>query len=232
MVDYQPRPTTGGVRPGWFFAKRSFAQQGEDLVLERVLNSRLIEPIEAPGFFVDVGAYHPVLSSVTHLLHLRGWRGMAIDASGTTEKLFRRYRPKDIFVRAVVGYEDGVQVPFHFSSSGSFSQINTKYPSAGESYVSETMGQISLDAELERQGIKKIDVLNLDIEGAEFEALQGLNIGKYTPSVIVVEIHADDMRQVMDSAVSKFLLAEGYTLVASCVISHFFVSQVKPVSSG
>lgn len=198
--------------------------------MERVLNTRVSEEIQPPGFFVDVGAYHPVLSSVTHLLHLRGWRGMAIDASDTTEKLFRRYRPKDIFVRAVVGSEDGVQVPFHFSSSGSFSQINTKHPSAGENYVAVTMAQISLNAELERHGINKIDVLSLDIEGAEYEALQGLNIKKYSPSVIVVEIHADDMQQVMDSAVSKLLRAEGYALVASCVISHFFVRQSRPVS--
>lgn len=51
----------------------SFAQNGEDIRLLRAF-------IEQPtGFWVDVGANHPINDSVTKLFSLRGWRGINVE---------------------------------------------------------------------------------------------------------------------------------------------------------
>jgi hypothetical protein len=51
----------------------SYAQNFEDVMLERALAE-----IEN-GFYVDVGAWHPDLDSVTRHFFGRGWRGVNIE---------------------------------------------------------------------------------------------------------------------------------------------------------
>ena len=205
------------------FRKLSFAQQGEDLILDRVLRTRSHKLDQNSGTFVDVGGYHPVLSSVTALLHLRGWQGVSFDASDQSQVLFRKYRPRDTFVRAVVGAEDGVEVPFFVAAgTGDFSQINTKYPLENEKYAEVRLPQISVSAELHRLGLTKVDVLCLDIEGAELEVLSTFDFETFRPHVVVVEIHAPNLEVVLATPVARLLESKGYKLVGSCVISHFF----------
>lgn len=50
-----------------------YGQDGEDLILDRMLER------QADGFYVDVGAHHPVRSSNTYLFYRRGWRDININ---------------------------------------------------------------------------------------------------------------------------------------------------------
>lgn len=205
------------------YIRPSFAQQGEDLVLDRVLKTRVSPKIEEPGIYADVGAFHPILSSVTHLLHLRGWSGIAIDPSPTAKKLFQESRPNLYFSQSVVGEKDLCRVPFYLSSEEyEHTQTNSKFPGGGANRR-VYKNQVNLDSELLRSGLRHIDVLCLDIEGAELEVLSNLNFNRWNPRVVVVEIHASDLQKVLQSPVAKILLDNDYRLVASCVITHFFV---------
>ncbi len=51
----------------------SYAQNGEDVVLARVFGDR------RAGFYVDVGAGHPVVDSVTKHFYDLGWRGINVE---------------------------------------------------------------------------------------------------------------------------------------------------------
>lgn len=205
------------------FARNSFTQQGEDLVLERVLRSVIgMDPGEK-GTYCDVGAYHPLRGSVTNRLHIRGWRGISFDASAKSERLFGRYRPSDQFVQAVVGKEDETEVSFYLADEGNgYSQLNSKYPVSQDGFVQVSLRQVNLTAELSRLGVSQLDVLCLDIEGAEHEVLASFNFRRFKPSVIVVEIHVEDLSQVVGGPIGTLLMEHGYRLVASCVITHFF----------
>ena len=90
------------------YLKRSFAQQGEDLVLDRIITRNLkisYNNIETNNY-IDIGGFHALENSVTYLLYLRGWSGLIFDASIETQKSFRKLRPRDDFVRKIVGKED------------------------------------------------------------------------------------------------------------------------------
>jgi hypothetical protein len=52
----------------------SYAQNYEDILLGRALR-------KSEGFYIDVGANHPVFHSVTKLFHDRGWRGINVEPS-------------------------------------------------------------------------------------------------------------------------------------------------------
>ena len=60
-------------RDEWRFVRPHFSQYGEDLLVDVMLSH-----VER-GCYVDVGAFHPIHFSNTHLLYRRGWRGVNID---------------------------------------------------------------------------------------------------------------------------------------------------------
>ena len=51
-----------------------YGQDGEDLILDRLLDG------QKSGFFVDVGAHHPVRFSYSYLFYRRCWRCINSDA--------------------------------------------------------------------------------------------------------------------------------------------------------
>ena len=63
----------------------------------------------------------------------------------------------------------------------------------------------------------------VDVEGGEYEILKGIDFKKYTPSIIIVEIKADNIHEGINHKISELLLKHGYELHAVCVISYFFV---------
>lgn len=206
--------------------RSSFSQQGEDLIVDRILSRVLKRDLSAQGFFLDVGAFHPVSHSVTYLLYLRGWKGVAFDPSSATHKAFKKFRPEDTFVEAVVGDEDGKEVDFYFApSSDDMNLINTKYPEPDQEYRHARFSQVNLNEELHRLNAPEIDVLNIDAEGAELEILKSLDFAKWAPKVIAVEIHGNNMLKALETDVAKFILEQGYRPVGSAVITYFFAKE-------
>lgn len=83
------------------FATKCYSQEGEDLLLSRILGDK------KDGFYVDVGAHHPFRFSNTYLLYKQGWRGINIDAMPGSMKLFNRFRPRDINIECGVASGGG-----------------------------------------------------------------------------------------------------------------------------
>ena len=69
----------------------------------------------------------------------------------------------------------------------------------------ETLENI-LDNELSDSN-KTIDLLSLDTEGYEFEILNGLNLKKYSPKYLLIEIYKDQYDKIV-----KLLFSNGYKL--------------------
>jgi hypothetical protein len=47
----------------------------------------------------------------------------------------------------------------------------------------------TLEKILDGVNVKNIDLLSLDVEGYEFEVLKGLNLNKYRPTYLLIEIY-------------------------------------------
>ena len=63
------------------YRRTSFSQQGEDLLVDRVIQFGLQNPKMLCKRYVDIGSNHPIDNSVTYALYLRGWSGVAFDPS-------------------------------------------------------------------------------------------------------------------------------------------------------
>ena len=77
--------------------KEYFSQDGEDFLLCKIIAT------ENPGFFVDIGAAHPIKGNNTYYFYRRGWRGLCVDASPGLDSLYQKQRPEDRFINAFVG---------------------------------------------------------------------------------------------------------------------------------
>jgi hypothetical protein len=66
-----------------------------------------------------------------------------------------------------------------------------------------------------------IDLLTIDVEGHDFRVLKSLDIAKYRPKIIVIEMH--DFAGIRDSEIYRYLAANGYVLKFFAVMNTYFV---------
>lgn len=215
---------------GHHHRSRSVAQHGEDLILERILWKTLgLIPREAAKNlrYADIGAFDPVHLSNTFLLYKRGCRGFVADPSRTTEKQFRLVRPRDTFFRAAIGSRSLPRVILYIPKNnvwGDSSGQSSLIRNAGEApMLTQKCVQMTFDDCMRVAGFDNVDVVSIDVEGAEIGVLEGLDWDRYRPKVFLVELVVTTLEEVGLSLLGKLLASKDYVLVASTHITHFFV---------
>jgi FkbM family methyltransferase len=206
-------------------ARLSFSQEGEDSIL-----ARYFEGNSRPGFFVDVGAHHPIRFSNTFHLYLRGWRGINLDAQPGSMQAFDRLRPRDINLEAAVGQEAGVLTLTQFDEPA----LNTLDRSlvasrvaAGYRVVGTTsVNVVSLGSVLDRHrpAATPIDLMTIDVEGLDLDVLASNDWGRHRPRVLCVE-SLREQRADEGDATLKFCEALAYRQFAATHNTIFLESS-------
>jgi len=202
----------------------SYSQQGEDVIL-RIL----FEGVER-GFYVDVGAYHPVRYSNTYYFYKRGWHGINIDATPGAVEVFNRYRRRDINLEAAVAKNKRDITLFMFKQGG----LNTLSPELAELHSRQSTRRVISSKVVRTQSLleildtykapgQEIDFLSVDVEGYDLEALQSNDWKKYVPKVVLCEdLTVTTLEEVGKSEVCRFLRGEGYALFSKCFHTLIF----------
>lgn len=169
----------------------SYAQNREDILLEAFF------PEVKEGFYVDVGANHPVNDSVTKRFYDKGWRGINIEPNKKLWQLLRNDRPRDINLQLGVSNKNGEflfrEYKNHglstFSSDMKASYEKSKQPEAGTQEFLEYKVPVTMLREIFDDHVKgrPIHFLKIDIEGYEYEALEANDWKKYRPMMICIE---------------------------------------------
>ena len=205
------------IKNNFFNKKESYSMDKEDLVIKEYFKSK------NKGFYVDVGCYHPLQRNNTMLLYQKGWRGINIDISDFSIKLFKFLRPDDFNLNLAVSNKEGEVDMFFQKKLSQLSTIKKNHAKnafqgniLNKKILSKRLTSILDDSKYKDQ---KIDFLNIDVEGADFEALQSLNLDKYSPELICIEVIEKDLES---SAVFNFLYKNSYKKIWSGVFSHIF----------
>src|SRR5437660_12889254 len=90
----------------------SYAQNFEDVLLWRALGH-----VEK-GFYVDVGAQHPIVDSVSRAFYERGWRGVHVEPTLRHVELLKNDRPDEKVLQAVVSDRNGESRFFEVADGG------------------------------------------------------------------------------------------------------------------
>jgi len=220
VVSWLMRKEVAVTEKEWRRMSYSFSQDAEDLVLERLLDC------SSPGFYVDVGAYHPVIISNTWLFYqLRGWRGICIEPNPDMAQILRRRRPHDIVVETAVGMEKG-WMDYEMFKEPNFNRIAN--PSSKPSYLDRLQSEKKTSrvrveplASILAQYLPpatSVDLLTIDCEGYDFQVLQSNNWHQVRPRAICVESHEKGEQQ----EIQKYLQTYGYELAAKIKSSLIF----------
>lgn len=153
------------------------------------------------GVFIEAGANDGYTQSNTyHLERFREWTGLLVEPMPELAAQARRNRPAaEVFECALVPFgHDGDRVEMDFG--GLFSTVRGG-SADGEEWARlgvllgwddhrvERVPARALSDLIEAAGIEEIDLLSLDVEGYEPQALRGLDLARHAPRWILVEMH-------------------------------------------
>ncbi len=198
-----------------FITKKKYhlAEFGEDIFVRRFFQN------QKQGFYVDVGCYHPIKSSLTYHLYKKNWKGLNIDLSAVSIDLFKFSRPKDLNIQAAITDFDGKT--FYYENSP-INQQNSLDDKGGNKIE---VGAYKLNTLLEKYNINSIDYLNIDVEGAEYKVISSINFEKYNPKLISIEFNNYEIEELMNSEIHKYMKKNNYQLISKFGVTCFYVSN-------
>lgn len=200
----------------------SFAKNFEDVMLWRALKH-----IEH-GFYIDVGAQHPVVDSVSLAFYKHGWRGVHIEPAPFYANLLRKHRPDEVTIQVVIGAKAGPLPFFDVADTGpsTFNEsVAHSLQDAGFNVDEIVVPCLSLDDVLAPFAGRDIHWLKIDVEGQEREVLEGWKTEAIKPWVLVIESTLPGMQTETWQVWQSLILGRGYQFVYFDGLNRFFLSS-------
>ena len=188
------------------------------------------------GMVVEVGANEPVgiYSQSWHLEEELGWKCLLVEPNPVLAEKARNSRTNSvIFECACVSRDDAGDLVLYVPLDGA--EEVTGHASIGKniddfSYKNHKEYAVktsTLDSLLEKENVSKIDLLSIDVEGAEMEVLKGIDLLKYRPRLILLE----DKHVYLDK--HGHLKNHGYKLVKRTNLNFWYIpdEETRPPQS-
>jgi FkbM family methyltransferase len=204
----------------------SYAQRYEDLHLMRCFSA------QATGFYIDIGAGHPVYDNVSFGFYLGGWHGIMVEPNSWLAQLSAAVRPRDVCVQALVGATEGVATyylieHFHGLSTTVESNARAAQQEYGKAAQALPVEMTTLAALCAQHAPSAIDFLKIDVEGAEKEVLSGNDWTRFRPKVVVAEALAPlTLRPAWDDW-EPALLEQGYRFAFFDSLNRYYVAEER-----
>ena len=166
------------------------------------------------GWFVEAGAYDGFQQSNTYYLaRLKGWRGVLIEPLPELAARCRRLRKESTVISCVLGAPEDAGGTARLRHAGLMTMV---CGSMGDDASEHSRA----DAGLRGQGLQPLeqfieapirtltdvlaethtppdfDLLSLDVEGSEVSAFRGLDLARFRPNVICVEVRDENLNAV------------------------------------
>ena len=190
----------------------SYAQNREDVILDAFFSD-----VET-GFYVDVGANHPELDSVTKIFYDKGWTGMNIEPNRALCDLLAAARPKDINLNVGISDKPGSLIFREYTNHGlsTFSTAMQKgyektQGTGTDEYIEYEVKVRTLADIFKEYEVDHMHFLKVDVEGFEYEVLAGNDWKKYRPEMICIESNhiVKDWRPIFKSNGYKNVFFDG-----------------------
>ena len=202
------------------YKKISYSFNAVDLIIDYIFKDKI------NGFYIDIGAQHPIANNNTYLLFKRGWTGINIDLDLKNIELFNISRPNDINLNNAISSSTSKKKLFFYHDKSPINTLVEDVSNFQNATVKEikTVKTITLNKVLENLCFdKEIDYMNIDVEGHELDVLKGFDLIRYKPNVISVEyldlkmkyleFKNNDLSRVIDSDFYKLLIKNDYQFV-------------------
>lgn len=173
-------------------------------------------PSVTDGFFLDVGSGHGTIGSNTKALEERGWSGLCVDPFPT----HMEGRTCQVF-KDVVSSSAGQVVKFHTHAGlGGIADTLGKWKDEAQKSPAVELTTTTLGEILDRAKAPAfIHFLSVDIEGAELDALRGVDLDKYRFGAMAIEHNEEEPKR---TDIINYLRRHGYERVHTYRQDDFF----------
>ena len=220
------------IRNKAYKKRNSYSQWGEDLIIKDFFKDK------KKGFYIDIGSFHPIMYSNTCWLFNNGWNGINIDLNQTSIDLFNIIRSSDYNFCA--GISNNIEEKDLFIDHD-FSPINTIqksfYDSASKNIAFKNLIKKKIvtkkfsDIIKKVTNLPKINFLNIDCEGSDYNVLSSIDLNKYIPELICIETHEvnKDKREINNKQthlynnITELLKKNHYKIFKRCGPSTIFI---------
>ena len=198
-----------------FKPRLAYSHWGIDLIITKLLDSK------NRGIYIDVGCHHPFLNNHSYLLYKSGWEGINIDIDYNSIDMFNFFRKSDVNIQTAVTDHKGEVDLFFYHNRAAKNTISKEFGSDAKEQKkinSDTLNNIIENSKFKNS---KIDFVSIDVEGNEMNVLNGFNLKKYKPKLILLEFilpnkkefYEKDINEITNSEVYKFLIKNEYKLI-------------------
>ena len=181
------------------------------------------------GVFLDVGAFEPIRISNSYHFEKNNWDVYCFEANTNGIPLLQKHR-KNVFNYAIYDKDEN-NIEFNIVESNGWTagfsaielsdQISNIFKCDNKVVTKINVNQRTLNTilETELKHIKNIDILKIDIEGGELKCLQGINLNKYKPKLILLENITNDKK------IENYLNINGYILDRNISYNQFYINN-------
>lgn len=227
------------MMPQWNLNHLYTSQFGEDRILWKVFRHR------PHGYFIEVGAYDGVTLSNTYFLEQMGWCGLLIEPIRPLCEKAANARPRSRVIHAACS-RPGMPRTARFTVTQnvpvlSFLRADDEHRHRclreGAQFIEIDVPVLTLDEVLMHERAHpspsgspwvanrgwSIDLVSIDTEGCELDVLDGFNLERYRPRILLIENDRPSGNEI-----EPYLARRGYRKFHRCQINDFYVRNEDP----
>lgn len=198
----------------------SYAQNYEDALLWRCFQN------VKNGFYIDVGAFHPTIDSVTKIFYDSGWRGINIEPVEAHYQSLVSERPNDLNLKISIGNSKRFQ-KLYFSNDSGLSTLSEEWANVNNNYdFEEIRSEVTTLSDIWEKHVpdgQEVHFLKIDVEGLELEVIQSNDWDRFRPKVLVVEAFNVTNQAMTHVDQFQLLYNSNYERVYCDGLNYFFV---------
>ncbi|PWY55465.1 hypothetical protein DGG96_11850 [Legionella qingyii] len=204
----------------------SFAQNFEDVMLWRALKH------VQNGFYIDIGAQHPVIDSVSKAFYDKGWHGIHIEPVPEFVALLRNARPDETVLQIALSDHNGL-LDFHIIPG---TGLSTAIDWIAESHFNELgfhsqkvqVPTLTLQSAMSTLVENDVHWMKIDVEGFEKQVLSGWDYTSLRPWIIVIEATVPHSSKINFAHWEPLLIAADYLFAYFDGLNRFYVAKEHP----
>ena len=206
-----------------FFVKKNYSKNKEDLYLKKIFKNK------NKGTYIDIGAYHPYRFSNTYLLHKKGWNGTNVDINKKSIDLFNIARPNDINLNIAIGDINKIQTFYFKNKIHPMNTLNIEFAKrfwSNKTNINKSKIMTRTFNYLIKK-IKKVDLLDIDGEGNEYEVIKKINFKNISFKIILIE-HSlfNAITKKNTKKIKNLLLKKNYTYIKNFGETSVYINKL------
>ena len=210
----------------------SYSKAREDVMLKYLFRKYLYK--KQKGFYVDIGAFDPIVESNTKYLYSCGWSGINIDANPKSIEKFNLYRKRDINLNIGISEHFSEKPFFYFGKNDSINSFSESFLKKNKTVknvkkiLQVQTEKLSSVLDLHLPDKQTIDLMDIDVEGLDFEVVKSNDWNKYRPKILMIEMEAKYFKDILNHEISQYLSKQNFepfyrTLIIGAISTVFFI---------